>query len=148
MYHHFESQHLISILFVHGLRGRRLNTWTKGSRSWPRDILANVVAGKSDDSKTSFLLVFQVRTAILTVATQFGYDSSVVQLAAATSQNSVFGHAENLLLDLKNERRTVDARKRPLIFVGHSLGGLVIKQVYRISIFSRRTAAITYGFRP
>jgi hypothetical protein len=80
--------------------------------------------------------------------TQFGYDSSVVHLAAATSQNTIFGHAENLLLDLKNERRAGDAQKRPLIFVGHSLGGLVIKQVYSPCVISIRTAALTHGSRP
>jgi len=66
---------------------------------------------------------------MLTFVDQFGYDSSVAHLARATSQNSIFGHAENLLSSLKNERRG-DAGRRPIIFVGHSLGGLVIKQVH------------------
>ncbi|TIA28946.1 hypothetical protein D6C78_10492 [Aureobasidium pullulans] len=59
------------------------------------------------------------------VMTVFGYDTSAVHLAAATSQNSIFGHVENLLVDLKNERRTANAGTKPLIFVGHSLGGLL-----------------------
>lgn len=79
---------------------------------------------------------------MLIVVTQFGYDFSVVHLAAATSQNSIFGHAENLLLDLKNERRAANAQKRPLIFAGHSPGGLVIKQVYSLSEISICTAAL------
>ncbi|GAB7336610.1 hypothetical protein MBLNU13_g10308t1 [Cladosporium sp. NU13] len=58
----------------------------------------------------------------------FGYDSSIAHIRQPSSQNSIFGHAENLLNALKNERWAADARKRPIIFIGHSLGGLVIKQ--------------------
>ena len=43
----------------------------------------------------------------------------------AAGQTSVFGHAMQLLSDLSSKRR--DARTRPLIFVAHSLGGLVVK---------------------
>jgi hypothetical protein len=84
--------------------------------------------GKSNDGTTALLSTLQSWPAVLTFVDQFVYDSSVAHLARATSQNSIFGHAENLLDGLKNERRG-DAGKRPIIFVGHSLGGLVIKQV-------------------
>lgn len=103
-----QGRHEVDILFVHGLRGHRLNTWSKGSCCWPRDILP-------EDMPQARVMTF-------------GYDTSAVHLAAATSQNSIFGHVENLLVDLKNERRTANAGTKPLIFVGHSLGGLVIKQ--------------------
>lgn len=78
--------------------------------------------------------------------TKFGYDTSAVHLAAATSQNSIFGHVENLLVDLKNERRTANAGTKPLIFVGHSLGGLVIKQV-RLDRIPKCVAALIHEVR-
>lgn len=59
----------------------------------------------------------------------WGYDSSVAQAFEFSSQNSLFGHADNLLTDLANKRRGEDEQNRPIVFVGHSMGGLVIKQV-------------------
>jgi len=54
----------------------------------------------------------------------FGYDASV--LTKASSQRS-FTFAESLLSELK-DRRHGQAANRPLIFLGHSLGGIVIKK--------------------
>lgn len=96
-------------MFVHGLRGHALDTWTKGPVCWPRDLLN--------------LDVPEAR--ILT----WGYDSSVARTLEFASQSSLFGHAENLLTDLVNKRRGASEKTRPIIFVGHSLGGLVVKQV-------------------
>ena len=47
-----------------------------------------------------------------------------------TGQNTILKHAENFLLDLAGMRDEEDGvdPDRPIIFVGHSLGGLVIKQ--------------------
>ncbi|MCJ1249500.1 hypothetical protein MMC30_006724 [Trapelia coarctata] len=51
-----------------------------------------------------------------------GYDTAIAKLREFSS----LGHAENLLADVSRERRT--DKSRPILFVGHSLGGLVIKQ--------------------
>ncbi|KAH0542624.1 hypothetical protein FGG08_003032 [Glutinoglossum americanum] len=113
------------VWFVHGLRGDAFETWTKGEVCWPRDILKNDISD----------------TRIIT----WGYDSGVLKVTKAASQASIFSHAENLLNDISRSRNTdVEVRaklgtpyreaanskqeKRPIIFVGHGLGGLVIKQ--------------------
>jgi len=60
----------------------------------------------------------------------WGYDSSVANVTQAASQATIFGHAESLLLDICMSRMDQDSDEapRPLVFVGHSLGGLVIKE--------------------
>lgn len=96
------------IIFLHGLRGHAEKTWSKGDICWPRDLLPKDLP--------------HVRII------SWGYDSSVLKPIKASSQASIFGHAENLLHDLSRIRDSWDAEIRPIIFVGHSLGGLVIKE--------------------
>ncbi|KAK8035531.1 LipA and NB-ARC domain-containing protein [Apiospora rasikravindrae] len=112
----------VDIWFVHGLRGDRENTWSKGmyyvpplsfsvksgDTCWPRHFL-------KDDIPNSRIFTW-------------GYDSSVLNLTKSASHATIFGHAESLLGDISETRGTSEEEERPLIFVGHSLGGLVIKE--------------------
>ncbi|CAI6090823.1 unnamed protein product [Clonostachys chloroleuca] len=60
----------------------------------------------------------------------FGYDSKVTKYTSgATNQNSVHSHSKDLLFALMRERPS----GRRLIFVAHSLGGIVVKQMLAIS---------------
>jgi len=79
-----------------------------GSVCWPRDLLKVDAPG----------------CRIFT----WGYDSSVANVTQAASQATIFGHSESLLQDICMSRTDQDEVERPLVFVGHSLGGLVIKE--------------------
>ena len=116
---------MISIVFVHGLRGHRVHTWTKDGICWPKDLLPREPA------------LSNVR--ILS----FGYDSKVVDFGRHASLQDLFKHSISLLNDLCPKRvddvgfvsssRRLSARSnqqdRPIIFIAHSLGGLVVKDV-------------------
>jgi len=73
---------------------------------WPRDLLP-------DDCPRSRVLVY-------------GYDSKVTKyIKAASNKNTVFSHGKDLLFTLSRARQL----DRPLIFIAHSLGGVVVKEM-------------------
>jgi hypothetical protein len=56
----------------------------------------------------------------------WGYDTVITKgIAGPTNKSNIFAHAKDLLYALDRERPL----GRPLIFVAHSLGGIVVKEV-------------------
>jgi hypothetical protein len=105
---------VVDVCFVHGLTGNRGETWTATSQQapWPK-----------------LLLPHRLRQArILT----WGYDAYVVRKAVASS-NRLIDHSTNLVNDLTTDRAEKNASSRSLIFVAHSLGGLVCKMAIMTS---------------
>lgn len=60
----------------------------------------------------------------------FGYDTQVTRGYGAADKSSIFAHGRNLLYELSRERDTLG---RSLIFVAHSLGGIIVKEALRES---------------
>lgn len=96
-----------SIVAVHGLGGDAWNTWTwtdhESTKMWLEDFLPAAVPNSR----------------IMT----FGYDSAV---AFSKSVSGIEGFAKQLLYRLQFMRESKD---RPIIFICHSLGGIVVKKV-------------------
>lgn len=114
-----ETKITADIIFVHGLTGGRNSTWKadKAKEPWPKAFL------KDEESKNS---QYPLKSARIM---SWGYDADVVKLVGAAGQNRIMDHARNLLGALEDERDDDEAATRPLIFVAHSLGGLVVKAV-------------------
>lgn len=111
---HDPTDATVDICFIHGLTGNRATTWTANGQSqpWPQTLLAP----RLDKAR------------ILT----FGYDAYVVRKTVASS-NRLIDHASNLLNDLTRERLGDNTSDRPIIFIAHSLGGLVCKEAILLS---------------
>ncbi|KAI1465515.1 uncharacterized protein F4812DRAFT_439075 [Daldinia caldariorum] len=101
---------LLDIVLIHGLGGHPEKTWRSSYKFWPRDRLAI-------SFPKSRVLVY-------------GYDSKVTKFGTgAASQNSFLDHTRHLLLDLRGIRN--ENPTRPLLFICHSLGGILVKDLLR-----------------
>jgi hypothetical protein len=78
---------------------------------WPRDIL------REDFPKARIMT--------------FGYNTNITQGYEAASQGNIFSYARDLLYGLEAKRR--QAPNRDLIFMAHSLGGILVKEALRRS---------------
>jgi hypothetical protein len=83
----------------------------------------------------------------------FGYNTIVTKGYKAAHQGSIFSHARDLLYALDTKRRQVP--DRDLVFIAHSLGGILVKEVLRRSevdpdarlkkIFASTTGVFFFG---
>ena len=103
----------VDIVLVHGLTGDRERTWThpECNQPWPRELLAKLDAR------------------ILT----YGYDAYVIGRDGPVTRNRLHDHARDFLNDLVGYRRRTKTLARTLIFIVHSLGGLLCKDMLLLS---------------
>jgi hypothetical protein len=115
----------VDLVFVHGLNGHPHDSWTSKTTKcfWPVDLLPDVLASQ--------------RPRILT----YGYNADVTAFTDGASRDSIVSHAETLASNLAANRNLRDCSDRPIIFICHSLGGLVVKRalIYCRSLSNERT---------
>lgn len=59
----------------------------------------------------------------------YGYDADIAHFWSMASQNRIGEHASNLVNAIAQVRERTDTEGRPIVFVTHSLGGLVTEDV-------------------
>lgn len=117
-----------SIIMVHGFNGHPTGTWTheESNKCWPKDHVP-------DELKP--------HTRVLT----FGYNTSRTR---PYRREELTGHSRDLLRHLnKCPQRRGDGR-RPIVWIAHSAGGIVVKQTLIIARHSRQVRDVfhsTYG---
>jgi hypothetical protein len=97
---------------VHGLTGNREKTWTHGNGIfWLRDLLREDFP----------------RARIMT----FGYDADVVRFWTIASSNRLQDHGKSLAWAVLDQREQLGSR--PIVFIAHSLGGLICEEALVLS---------------
>ncbi|PTB35607.1 hypothetical protein M441DRAFT_74099 [Trichoderma asperellum CBS 433.97] len=100
------------IIAVHGLGGNWLKTWRADDGAiWLRDRLPQLLAEKN------------IHARVLS----YGYDADFI---FTNTINDIEIVARDLLNQVDGARTTDEQRKAPVIFVAHSLGGLVVKAAF------------------
>ncbi|KAL2016878.1 hypothetical protein VTK56DRAFT_2878 [Thermocarpiscus australiensis] len=111
VYHHPEAK--ADIVLVHGLNGNPEKTWTaKNGVYWPTDLLP-----ASLKTEHANVLVY-------------GYNADVATASSemSPSDNFIYKHAQTLVITLTNYRKTKGSERNPIIWVAHSLGGILTKK--------------------
>ncbi|EXU95839.1 kinesin light chain-like protein [Metarhizium robertsii] len=106
---HVPKDAVVDIVFVHGLEGDRETTWTAENAPgpWPQVLLPAKIPGAR----------------ILT----FGYDPRVANWPYVASLVQVAKNSGNLVSKLAEFRRKDNTHQRPIIFVCHDFGGLILE---------------------
>lgn len=108
----------VDIVAVHGINGDAHHTWT----TTPSNICWL--------SHPALLPNFINNARILT----WGYNASVTsRKGRGTSADRILQHAQTLVAQLHADRELEGASERPIIFVCHSLGGIVVKRALAYS---------------
>ncbi|KAM7215743.1 hypothetical protein V8F06_008853 [Rhypophila decipiens] len=113
---HSHPEPVVDIIFVHGLGGKSRSTWSwqyDPQKFWPLWLAEEVQLSK---------------TRIFT----FGYNADI---AGQTTPSNILDFSRQLLFQMKTysgdeASGSAPIGKRPLMFVMHSMGGLVVKKAY------------------
>ncbi|KAF5588729.1 Pfs domain protein [Fusarium subglutinans] len=101
------SEHCVDIVAVHGLDGHWRRSWTaKNEVFWLQDLLPSEIP----------------------CARIFSYSHDSRTRGSETPLDwDVSDHAKALLTALSTERRLTQTERTPILFIGHSLGGIILK---------------------
>ncbi|CZR64396.1 related to calcium-independent phospholipase A2 [Phialocephala subalpina] len=127
----------VDIVFVHGLNGDPRQTWTSKNNGafWPSQLLP--VSLKSAQAR---ILVYGYNADVYTFGSNKGAPRYVVwdtsprmQAKILPSSDMIHQHAQTMLKNLASERTSEEVEEHPIIFVAHSLGGILVKRALELS---------------
>lgn len=143
LHHPISGEPAYDIIFVHGLQGHPRGTWAKkvneshAVRHYPPanntgvdETGSSACCNSGDIFWPGHILPHDLPNCRIL---SWGYDTFVTRGWSSTNQNNLFAHAKDFLFTLERSRPL----KRPIIFLAHSLGGIMVKEVLRRSEISR-----------
>ncbi|KFA66966.1 hypothetical protein S40285_09524, partial [Stachybotrys chlorohalonatus IBT 40285] len=107
------QEHKVDIIAISGLGGHAFGSFKErgGEHMWLRDVLPDHITQEGDNQPCARIMIF-------------GYHSTVAQSQSFQNLDTLASSFYGSLLDLISARTS-----RPVIFIAHSLGGLIVKQV-------------------
>jgi hypothetical protein len=110
---------------VHGLNESLIETWTdpKTGVVWIRDLLP--------------------KTITVARVLSFGYDASASSFCGANCEDTIQKHAHTLVALLQADRNMEGCDHRPIVFLCHGLGGILVKKALIYSA-SRTSAQVAH----
>lgn len=93
---------------------------SRSSNPYPQEEIKNIAEAQGSHWPRDFLPRDCPQSRIMV----WGYDSRITKGYAPSNKNNIFAHAKDLLHSLRRERTT----RRPIVFLAHSLGGLIVKE--------------------
>ena len=130
------SNELYSIIAVHGLAANPVYTWVKKIPNEDGDNGSVKVGRLNEQGQREILWLKHLLPAILPNARilKFNYDSTYLRDAPKESLRSIASRLMHLIHTLRKKDQS--ARKRPIIFIGHSFGGVVIADVSFLAFYN------------
>ncbi|KAL1841793.1 hypothetical protein VTJ49DRAFT_6546 [Mycothermus thermophilus] len=144
---------VVDIIFVHGLNGHPENTW-RGETGRPSGEKAkrscNIMKFWSKKRETVSQKVFwphvflreDIKNARIFT---YGYNANVAEgFLKGSNQNNIYNHGRDLAA--KFQRELGEDNHYPIIFVVHSLGGIIVKDAIHQSRFLRERTKLVVFF--
>ncbi|KAK4196100.1 hypothetical protein QBC40DRAFT_287873 [Triangularia verruculosa] len=163
----YESQDaMMDVVFIHGIAGHPYRTWASSPSPnhhtpGPNEVMwlagsspqahqtpsSNIIEVSESDS--GYWPAQLVPTAIPNSRVlTYGYDVEIRHHFPLHPHIAWHDHAKGLVVSLEAARHTEDEKTRPIIFIAHSLGGIIIKEalVYTRGLSAKSRGSLSHIF--